>query len=226
MNIGERILQLRKEKNLSQEQLSEKLEISRQSISKWESGQSIPEADKIIQLSEIFNVTTDYLLKGKEVKKDNPAVTVEKSLPVVHGSSFYAILSTSINIVGLVLMITLWKAWRTELPVGIGLMIQIVGITVFEMASYWNKSVIGSGYGTAHLKYYSLNNWILLFMPVCYITTSSFKSQMPFTIFLLPLRFLLRSFGIPYFILCSIITCILMLILFMKKRRAIRSTAL
>ncbi|MFA5537245.1 MAG: helix-turn-helix transcriptional regulator [Bacillota bacterium] len=63
MNLAEKIQQLRKRNNLSQEQLADKLGISRQSISKWESGQSVPEVDKIIQLSDIFGVTTDYLLK-------------------------------------------------------------------------------------------------------------------------------------------------------------------
>lgn len=66
MNLAEKILKLRKQYNLSQEQLAEKLGISRQSISKWESGQSIPELDKIVQISEIFGVSTDYLLRNTE----------------------------------------------------------------------------------------------------------------------------------------------------------------
>lgn len=66
MNLSNKILKLRKQNNLSQEQLAEILGISRQSISKWESGQSIPELDKIVQISEIFGVSTDYLLKNSE----------------------------------------------------------------------------------------------------------------------------------------------------------------
>lgn len=71
MILAEKIQQLRKRNNLSQEQLSDKLGISRQSISKWESGQSIPEIDKIIQLSDVFGVTTDYLLKNIDCKLEN-----------------------------------------------------------------------------------------------------------------------------------------------------------
>lgn len=69
MNLAEKIQQLRKRNNLSQEQLADKLGISRQSISKWESEQSVPEIDKIVHLSEIFGVTTDYLLKDIDTNK-------------------------------------------------------------------------------------------------------------------------------------------------------------
>ena len=67
MNFPEKLLTLRKAKNLTQEQLAEKLDVSRQSISKWESGQAIPELEKIVALSAIFDVTTDYLLKSSEI---------------------------------------------------------------------------------------------------------------------------------------------------------------
>lgn len=67
MELSEKILTLRKSKDLTQEQLAERLGISRQSISKWESGQAIPELEKIVKLSGIFDVTTDYLLKTSEI---------------------------------------------------------------------------------------------------------------------------------------------------------------
>ncbi len=63
MTLPEKIMDLRKSMGLSQEQLAEQLDISRQSVSKWESGASVPELDKILKLSEIFHVSTDYLLK-------------------------------------------------------------------------------------------------------------------------------------------------------------------
>lgn len=63
MILSEKICNLRKQNGWSQEELAEKLNISRQSVSKWESGASIPDLDKIIKLSEIFEVSTDYLLK-------------------------------------------------------------------------------------------------------------------------------------------------------------------
>lgn len=64
---------LRKKKGWSQEELAEKLDISRQSVSKWESGQSIPDIDKIITLSGLFGVSTDYLLKDELEADGEPA---------------------------------------------------------------------------------------------------------------------------------------------------------
>lgn len=69
MEFHENLIQLRKKANLSQEQLADKLGVTRQAISKWESGQTKPEADKILLLSDIFHVTTDQLLKGAENPK-------------------------------------------------------------------------------------------------------------------------------------------------------------
>lgn len=66
MNIADRIQYLRKQKGYSQEQLADKVGVSRQAVSKWESGQSTPDLEKIIAMSDIFGVTTDYILKGTE----------------------------------------------------------------------------------------------------------------------------------------------------------------
>ena len=65
MILAEKITSLRKKNGWSQEELADKLNISRQSVSKWESGGSIPDLDKIIKLSGLFGVSTDYLLKDE-----------------------------------------------------------------------------------------------------------------------------------------------------------------
>ena len=64
MTLGEKIRSLRKENNYSQEDLAEILDVSRQAVSKWESDKGIPELDKLIQISNTFNVTMDYLVKN------------------------------------------------------------------------------------------------------------------------------------------------------------------
>jgi len=63
MLLGEKIQQLRKERGLSQEQLASRITVSRQAISKWELGEATPDVENVIQLSNIFGVSTDYLLK-------------------------------------------------------------------------------------------------------------------------------------------------------------------
>lgn len=62
MSIGNRIQELRINNGLTQEQLAEKLAVSRQSISKWEMEQSLPEIDKVVQMSKLFSVGTDQIL--------------------------------------------------------------------------------------------------------------------------------------------------------------------
>lgn len=74
MILSEKITYLRKKSGWSQEELAEKLNISRQSVSKWESGTSIPDIDKIIAMSGFFGVSTDYLLKD-EIEKEQPSET-------------------------------------------------------------------------------------------------------------------------------------------------------
>ena len=65
MILADKIISLRKKLGWSQEQLAERLNVSRQSVSKWEGGLSIPDLDKIIKMSSIFGVSTDYLLKDE-----------------------------------------------------------------------------------------------------------------------------------------------------------------
>ena len=73
MSIGNRIQQLRIDNGLTQEQLAEKLAVSRQSVSKWEVDQSQPEIDKVVQMSRLFSVGTDQiLLEEADVKKLRP----------------------------------------------------------------------------------------------------------------------------------------------------------
>lgn len=73
MILADKIAQLRRQQGWSQEELANRLEVSRQAVSKWESGASIPDLDKILKLSGLFNVTTDYLLKDELEQPDVPA---------------------------------------------------------------------------------------------------------------------------------------------------------
>jgi len=71
MKFEEKLIRLRKEKGWSQEELAERLDVSRQSVSKWEMGASLPEIDKIIAMSELFSVSCDYLLKEDSAEEKN-----------------------------------------------------------------------------------------------------------------------------------------------------------
>lgn len=97
MRLGQKITELRKKNNLSQESLAEKMNVSRQAVSKWESDQSIPDIEKIVSLSELFGVTTDYLLKSGapsfEIKTVN--IPAEDKLPILPDELVQKYLSTA-----------------------------------------------------------------------------------------------------------------------------------
>ena len=69
MILADKIIQLRKKNGWSQEELAEMLKVSRQSVSKWEGAQSTPDLDRIIEMSKIFSVSTDYLIKDEHDEK-------------------------------------------------------------------------------------------------------------------------------------------------------------
>ena len=71
MIFADKLIFLRKRAGWSQEELANQLNVTRQSVSKWEGAQSIPDLDKIVQLSRLFGVTTDYLLKDELEEPEN-----------------------------------------------------------------------------------------------------------------------------------------------------------
>lgn len=96
MILAEKVASLRKKKGWSQEELAEKLGISRQSVSKWESGTSIPDIDKIIMMSRLFSVGTDYLLIDEVVETvpqetEDAKDTSIKSVSVEEANLFLAL---------------------------------------------------------------------------------------------------------------------------------------
>jgi Predicted transcriptional regulators len=79
MNFSEKFQLIRKNKGMTQEELAEKLDISRQAVAKWESGQAYPDISNLIQISNLFNVTVDYLVRDQECMV-NCAADVENDI--------------------------------------------------------------------------------------------------------------------------------------------------
>ena len=80
MTFSEKISALRKQKGWSQEELAEKLMVTRQAVSKWESAQSMPDLDKLVQLSEALGVSTDYLLKDDQAQSATAPAAEEQTV--------------------------------------------------------------------------------------------------------------------------------------------------
>ncbi len=87
MQIAEKIFNERKRLGWSQEQLAEHMEVSRQAVSKWESGQSLPDLDKLVLMSQLFGVSTDYLLKEEISSPENVTSSIENNSTTESNSS-------------------------------------------------------------------------------------------------------------------------------------------
>lgn len=149
MNIADKIQLLRKQNNLTQEQLADKLNVSRQALSKWELGVSMPEADKIIQISDLFSVSTDYLLKDS-------LETYEKRLNKKIDLRSIVVLSTAVVLIGMIVMVSVWDYMY------IGFILQVIGIAMFELLINQQKS---TEHKLARTVFYVINLWFIVFVP-------------------------------------------------------------
>ena len=98
MIMADKIIRLRKKNGWSQEELADKLDVSRQAVSKWEAAQSVPNLDKILQLSDLFGVTTDYLLKDEiedEEFTDNDDVSSVKKITLEDANKYLDTVKTN-----------------------------------------------------------------------------------------------------------------------------------
>lgn len=111
MDFGEKLQNLRKENGLSQEQLAEKLNVSRQAVSKWESG-ALPDVDNIVKISSFFDCSLDYLLGNGEEKV--PVIIKEKELPKWEKKANVAII---VSVIGIAIV---WLASKfVEIKIGL-----------------------------------------------------------------------------------------------------------
>ncbi len=153
MNIADRIQTLRKSRGISQEELADKIGVSRQAVSKWESEQSSPDLEKIILLSDYFDVTTDYLLKGIEPVEDVPKNKADARI--------FSILATVLNFIGLLAAIIIWEVERTPISVLGGFIIMAVGCMCFVVGQF-----MGTNKEKAALMFGLVNVWLLSLMPI------------------------------------------------------------
>lgn len=147
MIFADKLIALRKKSGWSQEELAEKLDVTRQSVSKWEGAQSVPDIDKILQLSHLFGVTTDYLLKDElgepeyTAGDDAPAlrkVTLAQAndyLTQAHANAPKMALATALCVLSPVPLIALgalaeYGYFRADFATGLGLCTLLVLVAV------------------------------------------------------------------------------------------------
>ena len=154
MNLADRIQSQRKLKGVSQEELADIIGVSRQSVSKWESEQSAPDLDKVIIMSDYFEVSTDYLLKGIESRDQ-----AEKK----ENANICAVVGTALNLIGLLIACAIWYEKQVMLGPVVGLVFMALGCMVFFIGQ---NDCAPRRKGRAGGNFLRINVWILLFMPL------------------------------------------------------------
>lgn len=108
MNLGENIYRLRIEKNLSQGGLADALEVSRQSVSKWENNSAVPELDKLVKMAQLFGVSLDELVTGEHKEETAPLppqAATQQATPVKQGLSPQQLLGIVLLVFGALCLI-------------------------------------------------------------------------------------------------------------------------
>ncbi len=100
MEFSNRLYELRKKKGLSQEELANRLNVTRQTISKWEVGDSTPDMEKLVAISDLFGISLDELVVGKETKEDMKEEPTQ-SIPKINTSGNKRIAEKALKMIGI-----------------------------------------------------------------------------------------------------------------------------
>lgn len=145
--LSEKLYTLRKKSGLSQEQLAQQLNVSRQAVSKWESGSSIPESDKLLAISEYFHVTLDYLMKEKADCSQAPETqSANEHRFKDHKEMMFGLVICVTGIVGLALwgLIPIWNPSMSD-QIGESSVIRVDGNGIFLVICL-AAVVVGAGF--------------------------------------------------------------------------------
>ena len=155
MTLADRIQQLRKQKGISQEELADRVGVSRQAVSKWEGGQRVPDMDSIILLSDYFEVTTDYLLKGIE-----PVPPAEEKKA---DGRIFTIVATVLNLIGVLVTCAVWYETQQAGSLIIGAVFLALGCMVFGIGMVESAP---DSKPRAKRNFWTVNIWLLTFLPL------------------------------------------------------------
>lgn len=169
MNLSEKIVMHRKSAGLSQEELAEKLNLSRQAVSRWESGTAMPDAGNILQLSKLFGVTADYLLNDAyQNDADLPKVRalqgdhltqIALCLIAVEAMALLLLFVTTFLLQNMVL------AWVCFLPF-------IAVQAAFACACHRNPPADGGKLVILRRRFYKSSAWLGLYFPIRFVVSA------------------------------------------------------
>lgn len=197
MTIADRILTLRKSRGMSQEELADRIGVSRQAVSKWESEQSVPDLERIILLSELFEVTTDYLLKGIEPEQEAPVKKEPGSMAVS------CVVATTLNALGIVVSCLTWIATQHVGATLAGLIFLILGCMIFAVGV---SQSMGRDKECGKIRFWKLNIWLVVFLPLSLVYNILFHAQAaPYPLLAQNTVLSFALFWLVYLAACSVV---------------------
>lgn len=148
--LGQRLQQLRKAKGLSQEELADRVGVSRQAVSKWESGQSAPDLDRLLALRTQLDTSADYLLTGQAAAHSADA-------------ALFSVVATGSTVAGLLTAVMLWYEKQTAIATAIGLLLMVMGCVIYAIGM-----TVGEPASRPRAKrwFWMGNVWLLPFIPL------------------------------------------------------------
>ena len=151
--LGRRVQQLRKAKGLSQEELADRVGVSRQAVSKWESGQTAPDLERLLALGAQLDTTTDYLLTGQ-----HPAAREQGP-----DASLFSVVGTGSTVAGLLAGAVLWYEKQAAIATAIGLLLMVMGCVIYAIGMTVGDP---ASRPRAKRRFWALNLWLLPFIPL------------------------------------------------------------
>ncbi len=195
MTTADRIQSLRKAKGISQEELADKLGVSRQAVSKWESEQSAPDVERIVMLSEYFGVTTDYLLKGIESLDSEKRERADARV--------YTLAGSVMCFAGVIIAAAVWHETQNAAATVAGAVFEALGALIFGVGMYSPNT---ANKQKAKNTFFTVNVWTLSFIPLSFIfNVLSCGMCAPYPLQNVPLQFY-ALFWLVYIALCTALT--------------------
>ncbi len=160
--LAEQIQRMRKSRGLSQEELADKIGVSRQAVSKWESGQSQPDIDRLLALSDFFAVSVDTLLKGSEGKEEQ-----QQSHPMI-----WVAAATAANAAGVLIGCASWSSTQQTGSLIAGLILLILGVMIYAIGLFQCPDPQRK---RMKVKFWKINVWLVCFMPMALFYNIAFQ---------------------------------------------------
>ena len=166
MKMSDKIIELRKSNGMTQETLAEKLDVSRQAISRWESGSAMPDAGNILQLSKLFGVTTDYLLHD-EYLSDNDIPKIQEVQKDYSGQIMFYLVVMEVMVL-LVQFMTTFILQSAPFAL-LSFILFLTSVAGFEWGYRRRVSEATEKVRQFRWRFYKISTWLGLYFPVRFL---------------------------------------------------------